>query len=322
MKVGIIGTGGMGGVHARAYANMPDVELLAFDRNRDRLHSVIAPIGAAPRTSIENLIDAVDVVDICLPTDMHEVVATQALAAGKAVFCEKPLARTLDSARRMVEAAKHAGSHFGVGQVVRYFPEFRRAHDLVKSGAVGRPAAVRTHRGGGAPTGSDAWFMDHTRSGGVLVDLAIHDFDWLRWTFGEVKTVYARSTAANKGAGPDYALTVLSHENGAISHVESTWLDPAGFSTAFEVAGSDGLLAYDSQRAASLSVCVAGRTAYEANMAPTDDPYYHELRAFLDAVGKGEPAPVDILEGFHALAISIAALESATTGKPTAPAPL
>ena len=322
MKVGIVGTGGMGSVHANAYANMPDVELFAYDRNLERLYTVIAPIGAAPRSGVETLVDEVDIVDICVPTDVHEEVAAQALAKGKSVFCEKPLARTLESARRMIDASKHAGGIFGVGQVVRYFPEFRRAHDLVKSGAVGRPAAIRTHRGGAAPSGSDAWFMDHRRSGGVLVDLAIHDFDWLRWTFGEVQTVYSRSIAAGKGSGPDYALTVLTHESGAISHVESTWLDPAGFSTSFEVAGSDGLLAFDSRKAASLSVSVPGRMSYEANLAPADDPYYQELRAFLDAVAKGEQAPVDIEEGFHALAISLAALESAKTGKPTVPARL
>jgi predicted dehydrogenase len=121
MKVGIVGTGGMGSVHAKAYADMPDVELFAYDRNLERLYKVIAPIGAAPRSGVETLVDEVDVVDICVPTDVHEEVATHALAKGKSVFCEKPLARTLDSARRMIDAAKNAGGRFGVGQVVRYF---------------------------------------------------------------------------------------------------------------------------------------------------------------------------------------------------------
>src|SRR5579862_4618190 len=122
MRVGILGTGGMGSVHARAYAGMPDVELFAFDRNAERLDSVVKPIGAERLGSIEALVTAVDVVDICLPTDMHEAVAGQAIAQGKAVFCEKPLARTLESARRMIEAANGAGTLFGVGQVVRFFP--------------------------------------------------------------------------------------------------------------------------------------------------------------------------------------------------------
>jgi predicted dehydrogenase len=104
--------------------------------------------------------------------------------------------------------------------------------------------------------------------------------------------------------------------------VETTWLDPAGFSTAFEVAGSEGLLVYDSRRAATLSVSVAGHTSYEANFVAADDPYFRELRAFLDAHAAGLPSPVGIEEGFHALAISLAALESATKGRRTRPARL
>jgi predicted dehydrogenase len=319
MKVGIVGTGGMGSVHARAYAQMPDVELFGFDRNEERLSAVMESTVGTTTVSVKKLIEAVDIVDICLPTDMHESVAVQAMEAGKTVYCEKPLARTLDSARSMVTTARKLGVRFGVGQVVRYFPEFRRAHDLVVDGAVGKSAAVRTHRGGSAPTGSESWFMDHSRSGGVLVDLAIHDFDWLRWTFGEVKSVVARSVAAKKGRGPDYALAVLTHESGTVSHVEATWMDPAGFSTAFEIAGSEGLLNYDSRAAASLQLSVAGKTSYEANLTPTDEPYYLELRAFLDAVGDGSAVPVGIEEGFHALAISLAALQSAETGKACVP---
>lgn len=321
MRVGIIGTGGMGSVHAKAYSHMPDVELFGYDRNTERLYKVVGLIGA-PRSSISTTISEVDVVDVCLPTDMHEEVVIQAIERGKAVFCEKPIARNLESARRIVAKVKEVGATVGVGQVVRYFPEFRRAHELIKAGAVGKPAAVRTHRGGVAPVGADQWFMDHKRSGGVLIDLAIHDFDWLRWTIGEVTSVTSRSVAASKGAGPDYALTVLSHDTGAVSHVESTWLDPGGFSTAFEVAGSDGLLNYDSRSTAAIRLTAPGKTTYETNMAPPDDPYYRELREFLDAVAAGQPAPIGVEEGFHALAISIAAHESATTGQPTVPARL
>ncbi len=142
MKVGIVGTGGMGSVHARAYANMPDVELFAFDRNGERLNQVTALNCGTAAGSLEALIDAVEVVDICLPTDMHESVALRSLAVGKAVFCEKPLTRTIESARSIVSTARKSGLAFGVGQVVRYFPEFKRAHDLVMKGAVGKAAAA------------------------------------------------------------------------------------------------------------------------------------------------------------------------------------
>lgn len=322
MKVGILGTGGMGGVHAKAYGSMPEVELCVFDRRSERAQLFAEEYRARVYDSQAELIRSVDVLDVCLPTDLHMDAALAGLAAAKPVFCEKPLARTLDQARIMIEAAEKGGLQLGVGQVVRFFPEFKRAHDLVEAGAVGKPAAIRTHRGGVAPQGADGWFMDHSRSGGVLLDLAIHDFDWLRWTFGEIKSLYARSTALAKGSGPDYALTVLTLESGAIAHVESTWMDPRGFATAFEIAGSDGLLNYDSREAASLTVATPEKTAYEANFTPDEDPYYLELKAFLDAVAGSRPSPVGGVEGFHALAVSTAAIESAKTGKPVAPAKL
>ena len=189
---------------------------------------------------------------------------------------------------------------------------------MVKEGAVGNPAVARTLRGGGAPFGSDGWFMDPARSGGVLLDLAIHDFDWLRWTLGEVTQVRARKTGT--GEGPEYALTVLTFESGCLGHVEATWMDPGGFRTTFEVAGSGGLIEFDSRTAPSVRVSTIGSTSVENPLASTDDPYYQELRQFLDAVSAGTTPPVTGLDGLHALAIAIAATESAETDRTVRPA--
>ncbi|PMZ00384.1 gfo/Idh/MocA family oxidoreductase, partial [Pseudomonas sp. FW306-02-F02-AB] len=86
----------------------------------------------------------------------------------------------------------------------------------------------------------------------------IHDFDWLRWTLGEVKSLYSRSVQARHGEGPDYCLTTLTFESGAIAHVESTWMDPSGFRTTFEVAGSAGLIQHDSRETSSLRTHTIG----------------------------------------------------------------
>src|SRR5688572_21354255 len=107
-------------------------------------------------------------------------------------------------------------------------------------------------RGGGQPKGEGMWFRDYERSGGVLLDLAVHDFDWLRWTLGEISQVYSRSLGITRGSGPDYALTTLSFASGAVAHVESTWMDPSGFRVAVEVAGSEGIIEYDSRLTPSL----------------------------------------------------------------------
>ena len=215
------------------------------------------------------------------------------------------------------------------GQVVRYFPEFRKGHALVRDGKVGKPAAAHTRRGGLAPRGGAGdWFMDHARSGGVLLDLAIHDFDWLRWTLGEVTSVYSRSVGAQTGSGADYALTTLAFDDGAVAQVEATWMDPSGFRTTFEVCGSEGMIEYDSRNTPTLRTHIgppkegqpARRGGNEAPLLPSDDPYYHQLKGFLDAVRTGTPPPVTGFDGLMAVSIGLAAIESAKTGHAIRPA--
>ena len=309
----------MGRVHARQYRNMPGVKLGYRDRSPERADSFKAVFDAEPCDSADALIQWADVVDICLPTDLHLEYALRAIEAGKPVFLEKPVANSMADARRIVDAANAAGVPLMVGMVVRYFPEYETGNRLVKQGRVGTPAAARLRRGGGPPKGASDWFMDHARSGGVLLDLAIHDFDWLRWTFGDVKHLYSRSVGATVGHGPDYALTTLTFESGTVAHVESTWMDPSGFRTAFEVAGSEGILQFDSREQSSLRTHTGDGTRLETPLSPRDDPYFRELDAFLSAVRNGTPVPVTGEDGLCALAISLAALESARTGQVVRP---
>lgn len=334
VKIGVLGAGGMGGVHANQYRKMRDVELHFYDPDPDRVTSYQERFGAIHVAGAEALIERVDIVDVCLPTDLHLEYGLKAIAAGRAVFMEKPMAHSLEEASQLIEAADKAGVPLMPGQVVRFFPEFRRASETVRSGKIGKPAAARTRRGGGAPFGQGGWFMDHSRSGGVLFDLAIHDFDWLRWTLGEVTQVYARSLGAATGTGPDYALSTLTFDSGALAHVEATWMDPSGFRVTFEVCGSEGMIEYDSRNTATLRTHVAsgtgagqdpgGATAKpkggaEAPLSPTDDPYYQELRAFVDGVTQSKPLPVSPQDGWMAMSLALSALESAKTGKPVNP---
>jgi predicted dehydrogenase len=310
----------MGAVHARVYGELGSVELWVFDREPDKASALAKRFEGSAANSFEALLDSVDAVDLCVPTDVHAELALAAVAAGKAVLCEKPLARTLDEARALVLAARASSRPFMTAHVARFFPDYRRLHEAVVSGAVGRPAAVRLHRGGGVPKAP--WFMDHSRSGGVLLDAAVHDFDWLLWTFGPVLEVSARSRSAAVGEGADYALTTLTFESGVVAHVESTWLDPDGFRTTAEIAGSEGLIQHDSRSAASLRVSSGGRVAYEMNVAFDDDPYYLQAQAFVAAVRDGVATPVDVEDGYRAMAVALAAMESASTGRRVRPAAL
>lgn len=320
MKYGILGAGGIGSVHARHLSRVDDLELGFFDVDSAKSEEFEKKFGAHRYASAKELIEHVDIVDICLPSDLHCEFALESIAAGRAVFVEKPLAKTVEDAARIVEAAQKAAVPLGVGHVVRFFPEFAEGNRLVKAGKVGTPAAARTRRGGGTPgRGPDNWFLDHRRSGGVLIDLAVHDFDWLRWTLGEVRFLYARSVGAATMSGPDYALATLTFESGAVAHVEATWMDPGGFRAAYEVCGSGGMIEWDSRRTVILRTAAGGSASGESPLAAADDPYYRQLRAFIQAVKAGTNPPVAGYDGFMALSISHAALESAQTGNVVAP---
>jgi predicted dehydrogenase len=316
----------MGNVHANQYLKMSEVSLTVFDGQSERSRNLAERTGASVAATVEDLIRNVDVVDICLPTDLHAEFGLKAIAEGRAVFMEKPITRNWEDAVALAKAATQAGVPVMPGQVVRFFPEFRTAKSMIESGAVGTPAAARTRRGGGAPGGSQGWFMDHRRSGGILLDLAIHDFDWLRWTLGEVDYLYSRAVAAQTQSGPDYALTTLTFKSGAVAHTESTWMDPSGFRVTFEVAGKDGIIQFDSRDQPAVRIATSGGASAgdylsvsETPLSPTDDPYYLELRGFLDAVRNGTPPPVTIEDGLAALSISLAAIESSQTGRVVRP---
>jgi len=303
---------------------MPDVSVFAFDTDAEKSLKFAETWSATTCGSLEEMLGQVDILDVCLPTDAHLEFGLQGLAAGKAVFVEKPITRTLDQARELLDAADRSGRPLMVGQVVRFFPDYRAIHADVAAGKIGTPAAVRMRRGGTAPQGSGGWFQDAERSGGVLLDLAVHEFDWLIWTLGPATQVYSRSVrlgdqVANAEFVGDYALTTVTFACGAVAHVESTWLDPSGFRVTVEVAGSEGLLEYDSRQNPTLRTHVSGQSRAESPLAPTDDPYYRLYRACIDAVRDGTPAPVSGKEAAQALAVSLAAMESAASGRPVVP---
>ncbi len=199
----------------------------------------------------------IDIVDVCLPTPLHVPAALQALGAGKHLLLEKPMARTTADCDQIIAVAERAGTTAMVAQVVRYFPEYANAHRHVKAGAVGTPAVIRAARLGMHPkAGWNNWYADQSASGGVILDLIVHDFDWLLWTFGPVERVFAKGLYKNPEyiGLLDYALVTLRHASGALSHVTGSWAHPSGFRTTFEICGDAGMIEHDSAAVAPLAI--------------------------------------------------------------------
>ena len=319
IRIGLLGAGGMGNVHMRHYRNIPGIEVVFWDRDAEKRDSFQRRWQVTAASTFEEMLKLSDAIDVCVPTDLHVEIGQKVLNDGKALLVEKPLAQSFEDAMKLHEASVKRQVPFMVGHVARFFPEFKRGHDIVSEGGIGRPGIARTRRGGLAPTGSDSWFRDHSRSGGVLLDVAIHDFDFLRWTLGEVKFLNARSIGAKAGKGPDYGLTVLTFESGAIAHVEATWMDPSGFRTTYEICGSKGMIEFDSRNVQSLRSHLPAKTFNEAPLASSDDPYFKELSAFVHSVSTGETPPITGLDGAMAVGIAHTAIKSAKEGKPLQP---
>ena len=152
------------------------------------------------------------------------------------------------------------------------------------------------------------------------MDLAVHDFDWIRWTFGEVRQVFSQALTFVGLTGLDYSLTTLTLESGALAHVEANWAEPTGFRVGFEISGTEGFIEYDNRQTVALRTSTEAGSIPESPMLPFDDPYYVQLRGFLDAVENHQPPPVSAIDGLRAVAICEAAIESAKSGRVVKPA--
>lgn len=338
-RVALIGAGTMGGEHGRQWAAVPGVEVVGVLAESREEAGRGAEAAACPAFGLGEF-DAMlrqtrpDIVDVCTPTPVHREYVERAAAAGKAVFVEKPLARTLEDCDAIVQAVERAGVPLMAGHVLRFFPEYAAAKRLVDAGGVGKPATVRTARLAGMPHGGQGWYGDGAQSGGVVLDMSIHDFDWLRWTFGPVVRVFAQGlySRPEHSGKRDYALVTLRLASGAVAHVTGSWAHPGGSRTTLEIAGDAGLIEHDSAWSAPLTLSThaasgGGDSAAapesllaESLLAAEENPYFLELSAFVEALQNGVPPPVTVHDAREAARIALAALKSLETGKAVTPA--
>jgi len=325
MKVGIVGAGFMGTTHAAAWAKTP-AETVGFTAETHQEAGALAErYNAKVYSSVEAMLPDVDVLDICSPTHLHHEMALKAASAGKHIVCEKPLARTTKQAQEIVNACRKAGVQLLVAHVVRFFPEYALAHSAMVEGQIGKPAVIRLHRGSYRPKKpAGNWFLDEEKSGGILMDLMIHDYDYARWVAGEVESVSARRvTKLHPDAPIDYGLVILSHRSGALSHIAGSWAyPPPTFRTHLEIAGDRGLIEFDSDNTAPIQNLILKTSGSDApdvalpSSPVSESPYTTQIKEFYSALADGKGARVSATDGLVAVQIAEAALQSAHTGQP------
>ncbi len=328
ITIGILGGGFMGAAHAANYSALADrvrVKTVA-SRTAARAAKVAEVVGAETSTDLESVLGdpEVDAVDICLPTALHREIAERALAAGKHVFLEKPIALTTADADAIVAAADRSRRVFMVGLVLRFWPEYVELRQRMSARELGRPIAVSTHRLS-PPADWNDWMADSAQSGGVAVDLMIHDLDQLSTLLGTPRRVYARAPR------PDHVVAVIEYD-GATAYAEASMAMPPSypFSSNVRVLCEGGVAEYSFSAAAvegegniGASSSARGLRLYPAGGEPrtieveSTDPWGPELAYFVECVEQGRrPEEGTGRQARDALVVALAVNRSLETGRP------
>jgi myo-inositol 2-dehydrogenase/D-chiro-inositol 1-dehydrogenase len=322
MRVGIAGTGTMGEVHAKAWRTV-GAELAGFVSLRHgQTRDLAQRFGVKAYAEYAELVDDVDIVDICTPTSLHKPMVVEAAAGGKHVVCEKPVALTIEDAQAMIDACAAASVRFFVGMVVRFFPQYRVAQELVTVGKIGQLAVLRLKRVSYVPMkAADNWYIDEAQSGGMILDMMIHDFDYARWLAGEADRVFARRGRVVSSPA-EYLQAIIRFRSGALALVEGGWANPPGvFRTAIDLSGSDGLIEWSSDQALPVqthfpTIESSAKSVGLPAVEPSDDPYTAEIRHAYQAIRMSTPFAVTAEDALEALRIALAAKSSLLTGSP------
>ncbi len=316
LRVGLIGAGGISRVHADAWRELGvDGYVTSFDGAAE----IAAEYGFREVADVDELLELVDLVDIVTPSGTHADLALRAIARGRHVVCEKPLAPSAEDAARVVRAAEEAGVRLFPAHVVRYFGEYERIKRAIDAGRLGELAVQRFSRAGSAP--ARTWFFRESTGGGLIRDLMIHDIDQAIWFAGPVASVYAVQnppTVDDLVVPPVTSHVVLTHRSGVISHLHASWVAPGmPFRTSVEVSGSAGRMRYDSAEdrvSRTDAVAADGPSDYLPPMSPQDSPYYLEIADFVAALASGGEARISPREGVEAVAVAEAAYASIAAG--------
>lgn len=315
MRVGIAGAGFMARTHLRRYDEMGvEVAAIASPSGPDATVEEF-DLATETYTDVARMVERCDLdyLDVCTPTHTHLPIVRTAADAGVDVFLEKPIATSLADASEVADLVREANLTCMVGHVVRFVPPYRRAREL----DIGAPGVARARRLSPFPDwGSSEWFADPEKSGGLFVDLAIHDLDYLRWCWGPVDRVFARSSGDSRSP---HGFVTLRFESGAVGYVEASWAQPSSRALTYELelAGNDGLVEFSSEDGEPYVEWTEGGTTVERPLVR--DGYRRELEHFVGCLESGSEPDVTVDDAIDSLRLALAARRSAASGDPVSP---
>ena len=327
LKIGVIGAGRIGKVHtATLVQNVPQAAVVAIaDINLNSAYDLAKPFGI---TSVfSNYLEVinhpeVEAVVICSPTDTHARYIIDAAVAGKHIFSEKPVDLTLEAIKEAVGAVEKAGVKLMVGFNRRFDPNFLKIKQLVIDGKIGDPHILKITSRDPAPPPAEY----SASSGGMFMDMTIHDFDMARYITGsEVTEVYTRATVMvdpeiGKAGDVDTAIITLTFANGALGVIDNSRKAVYGYDQRVEIFGSMGMASADNNFPENHRY-FAGDGVHSSLplnffMDRYLEAYANEMKIFCDAVINDLPLPVSGFDGLMSVAIAIAARKSHLENRP------
>lgn len=327
LKLGVIGTGRIGKVHiATLVQNVPQAEVIAVaDINLKEAAEVCRGYGiSAVYSNYQDVINHPDVeaLVICSPTDTHAKYIIEAAGAGKDIFCEKPVDLSLEVIQGALDAVEKAGVKLMVGFNRRFDPNFIKLKQMVTEGKIGDPHILKITSRDPAPPPAEYSAV----SGGMFLDMTIHDFDMARYMVGsEVTEVYTKAAVLvdpeiGKAGDVDTAVITLTFENGAIGVIDNSRKAVYGYDQRVEVFGSNGMVCADNNYPENhryfANDGVHGSLPLNFFMDRYLEAYANEMKIFCDAVINNLPLPVSGDDGLKSVAIAIAAKKSWLEQKP------
>jgi predicted dehydrogenase len=302
LQVGIIGFGGMGHFHGGVYAKRQDAQLTAVaDIRPEQLSGKSMEInigtGAAcdmsavhTYTQADEMLakEKLDLVSICLPTDLHAEYTVKALEAGCHVLCEKPMSRTLQEADAEIAAQKRSGTFLMIAQCLRFWPCYEKVAEVYNSGELGKLLMLSMRRVSGTPGwgGAQTWFRDGARSGGCLLDMHIHDTDFANSLLGVPKSVITTGNVFATGA-IDNAVTQYVYDGQVAVMAETSWAYGGGFVMSFCAIFEKGTLEMG-YKDNDLWLMCPGQKAQKVEL-PAGGGYEREIDYFIGCIRAGRP---------------------------------
>ena len=313
LKVGIIGLGSMGSTHLDIFSKIKEVEVIAIaDSVQSRLDgsskaegniSGQAEGGVTGLSAIKyldgmELIENpdIDIVDICVGTDLHFTFVEAALSKGKHVLVEKPLARTYDEAKKIIQLAEQSSKYVMSAMCLRYWPAWVFLKEAIDSNAYGKCLSLNFKRQTSFPGG--AFYSDHNQCGGALLDLHVHDTDFVNYCLGLPEAVFSQGYKGPSG-GIDHIATHYIYNQSDLSPLvssEGSWTmqEGYGFNMSYTANFENGTLSYLLEQDETLKLFRSGSEPESINLKEGMG-YEFEIRTFVDEILSGNSTNLDLL---------------------------